>query len=433
MAHETPAPAYSESEEEVANGVQVERDSQFLIDSFLPSAADVGPAKSALPLPFCLPQVVAGEGTPFARGYSEVLLETVNLSMEEFVAFMDGLNIATAASLPLRVVHMVGQAIAYVPYHWFIIAGIALQVGAKVGMKVISKTLTDRYMRAANLRIFRPRGLAARICTTAGAMTLIGVDPNGVGPKNALHKIGRGVGKVLMKVPLPMAGRLVHAVAGSGSGKGSPAGSVESLNLAAADAKGWEMHVLVQRRLEGLGDAVLPVSMDMPAPAKAKGAMETMQSWGVKFDEGQAKRRERRRVARVQKLAKEQAKKAAMDAGDYSQASVYDRVSHQVSVRREQNPLLVNSLLGPSVLGPKPYSLEARVANADLKDRWESDETLWLVVIDAARDREITGIDEAENEQNEEVITEQAWRQEMELEGITKEATTASEVVRPVA
>ncbi|KAL1725867.1 hypothetical protein EV714DRAFT_220483 [Schizophyllum commune] len=431
MAHDTPAPAYSRSEEEAANGVQVERDSQFLIDTFLPSNADAASPKSGLPLPFCLPQVVAGEGTPFARGYSEVLRETVNLTMEEFVAFVDGLNIATAASPPLRVVHMVGQAIAYVPYHWFIIAGIALQVGAKVGMKVISKTLTDRYMRAANLRIFRPRGLAARICTTAGAMTLIGVNPDGVGPKNALHKIGRGVGKVLMKMPLPVAGRLVHAVAGSGSGKGSPGASVESLNLANADAKGWEMHVLVQRRLEGLGDAVLPVSMDVPPPAKAKGAMETMQSWGVKFDEGQAKRRERRRVARVQKLAKEQAKKAAMDAGDYSEASIYDRVSHQVSARREQNPLLVGSLLGPSVLGPKPYSLETRVANAELKDRWESDETLWLVIIDAARDREITGIDEAENEQNEEVVTEQVWRQEMELEGVSKEAV--SEVARPGA
>ncbi|KAI5889420.1 uncharacterized protein SCHCODRAFT_02634476 [Schizophyllum commune H4-8] len=424
MAHETPAPAYSQSEEEVANGVQVERDSQFLIDSFLPSATDAAPPTSKLPLPFCLPQVVAGEGTPFARGYSDVLRETVNLSMEEFVAFLDGLNIATAASPPLRVVHMVGVAIAYVPYHWFMIAGIALQVGAKVGMKVISKTLTDRYMRAANLRIFRPRGLAARICTTAGAMTLIGVNPDGVGPKSALHKVGRGVGKVLLKMPLPTAGRLVHAIAGSGSRSGSsPGSSAESLNVAAADAKGWEMHVLVQRRLEALGDAVLPVSMDVPPPAKAKGAMETMQSWGVKFDEGQAKRRERRRVARVQKLAKEQAKKAAMDAGDYSQASVYDRVSHQVSVRREQNQLLVGSLLGPrllgsSVLGPKPSSLETRVANAELKDRWESDETLWLVIIDAARDREITGIDEAENERNEEVVTEQAWRQEMELEGL---------------
>ena len=268
------------------------------------------------------------------------------------------------------------------PHYWFIIAGIAIQVGAKVGMKVISKTLTDRYMRAANLRIFRPRGLAARICTTAAAMELVGVSPDGVGPKNTLHKFGRGVGKVLMKVPLPMAGRLVHTFAGSGSK--SPSGGVESLNLSAADAKGWEIHILVQRRLEGLGDAVLPVSMDVPPPAKAKGAMETMQSWGVKFDESQAKRRERRRVARTQKLAKEQAKKAAMDAGDYSGATVYDRVSHQVSVRREQSPLLIGSLLGP-----KPYSLETRVANAEIKDRWESDETLWLVIIDAERGEHI--------------------------------------------
>ena len=87
----------------------------------------------------------------------------------------------------------------------------------------------------------------------------------------------------------------------------------------------------------------------------------------------------------MQKLAKEQAKKAAMDAGDYSEATIYDRVSHQVSVRREQSPLLIGSLLGP-----KPYSLETRVANAEIKDRWESDETLWLVIIAAERGECIT-------------------------------------------
>ena len=98
------------------------------------------------------------------------------------------------------------------------IASMAIQAGAQAGMRALSKTLTDRYMRAANLRIFRPRGLAARICTTAAAMQLLGaVSTTSGAAKSALNKFGRGVGKVLLKVPLPITSRVVRAVAGATS------------------------------------------------------------------------------------------------------------------------------------------------------------------------------------------------------------------------
>lgn len=85
-----------------AESVQLEKDSHALIDTFLPSTTYASPPKGLLTTPFCLPQILSGERTPFARGYSNVLLESVNLPMEEFLSFIDGLNLAIVDSPPLR-------------------------------------------------------------------------------------------------------------------------------------------------------------------------------------------------------------------------------------------------------------------------------------------------------------------------------------------
>ncbi|KAL1762462.1 hypothetical protein FB107DRAFT_244449 [Schizophyllum commune] len=389
------------------NGVQLVRDSQFLIDSFLPPSAYTSSRHDALPLPFCLPQIATGDGAPFARGYSAIFHEAVDLPMEEFLAFVDGLNLAIVASPPLRVVDLAGKIIGLVPYHWTMIASMAIQAGAQAGMRALSKTLTDRYMRAANLRIFRPRGLAARICTTAAAMQLLGATSTTSGAaKSALNKFGRGVGKVLLKVPLPITSRVVRAVAGATSSSGG----AEPMDYTVQD--GDEGLLRIQRRLDALGDAALPVSFDIPPPAKAKGAMDTMQAWGVKFDEGVLARQERRRAGRREELAEKRARQEAMEAGDYSDATVRDQFGYRRAARRERRG---QGLIG-GVLGPRQSILETRVANAEVVDKWETDDTLWLVIVDAARDREIMGIGEAESERDVEIVTEQAWREEIELE-----------------
>ena len=82
--------------------VQLEKDSHTLIDTFLPSTTYATSLKGLLTTPFCLPQILSGERTPFARGYSDVLQEAVNLHMEEFLSFIDGLNLAIVNSPPLR-------------------------------------------------------------------------------------------------------------------------------------------------------------------------------------------------------------------------------------------------------------------------------------------------------------------------------------------
>lgn len=82
--------------------VQLEKDSHTLIDTFLPSTTYAAPQEGILTTPFCLPQILSGERTPFARGYNDVLREAVNLPMEEFLSFVDGLNLAIVDSPPLR-------------------------------------------------------------------------------------------------------------------------------------------------------------------------------------------------------------------------------------------------------------------------------------------------------------------------------------------
>jgi hypothetical protein len=97
-----------------SSGIQLSRDADFLIQSFLPPAESVPPfAASALPLPFCVPQLTATFDAPFARGYNR-LLEDVDIPQEQLLAFIDGLNLAMTASPPLRVVNLAGMVIGFV-------------------------------------------------------------------------------------------------------------------------------------------------------------------------------------------------------------------------------------------------------------------------------------------------------------------------------
>ncbi|KAJ7288072.1 hypothetical protein C8J57DRAFT_505776 [Mycena rebaudengoi] len=94
------------------SGIQLSRDADLLINSFLPSpsAAQPPPPYEAkgLPLPFCAPQIAASFDSPFATVES-----AVGISQDQLLAFIDGLNLAMTASPPLRVVNVAGKIIGY--------------------------------------------------------------------------------------------------------------------------------------------------------------------------------------------------------------------------------------------------------------------------------------------------------------------------------
>ncbi|KAK7442473.1 hypothetical protein VKT23_016070 [Stygiomarasmius scandens] len=271
----------AEGEKERLRKVYEEHDDSRECLSFPKPSVPHGRPHANLPLPLCLPQVSisARFDSAFARGYNNVL-QDVEISEKMLLDFIDGLNLAIVASPPLRVVDVVGQIIGFVPFHWAMIAGIALQTAAQTGMRVLSKTLTDRYLRAANQRLFKPRGLSVRLCTTPAMLALIAGDTSkksGKGKaKDTLDKVGRGVGSVLLHAPLPFAGRIVRAIADKPPViTPMPGESDENVmlrrRLALVSTPGPELAMPL--RLEGL-----------PPPFKPRGIMEMVNQWGVKFD-----------------------------------------------------------------------------------------------------------------------------------------------------
>lgn len=100
------------------NAENIEHDANLLIESFLPppypppSASQ--PKTAVLPQPFILPQLSNTFDSPYARGYSEALADLAGISREDFIAFVDGLNLAVIASPPLQVVNAVGMIIGIV-------------------------------------------------------------------------------------------------------------------------------------------------------------------------------------------------------------------------------------------------------------------------------------------------------------------------------
>ncbi|KAJ6551528.1 hypothetical protein B0H19DRAFT_1378246 [Mycena capillaripes] len=460
------------------SGIHLTRDAEYLIQSFLP-ATQFPPAFQTpkLPLPYCAPQLTPAFDAPFCRAYNSTL-ESVDISQEQLLAFIDGLNLAMTASPPLRVVNLVGMAIGFVPYHWAMIAGAAIQTGAQVGMRVLSKTLTDRYLRAANLRLFKPRGLSVRICTTAAMQHLVMGTPIAA-PPSKITRVGRGVGTVLMRVPIPLASVLVHAIADKPP-------TVRAMDPASFRSKKL---LAAQRRAAMLEGYALPLDFDMPKPAKAEGVMDTMSSWGVKFDSWRDGRKQSKAEDLRLELERERAQGGPSQSGgggliggllnarsgvqlrdrhggerfgagdDYAgRRRLGDRgagrqpgglvglvgglvlggggenrfgrrdASGAGGAGRQAGGLAglvgqttIGSLVmgranGGGILDRRRGQTELQVADADLIEHWQSAKVLWVVIMNSEMDEEIEGIERAESREDEERIDEQTWRAEMQVE-----------------
>ncbi|KDQ49695.1 hypothetical protein JAAARDRAFT_143032 [Jaapia argillacea MUCL 33604] len=365
-----------------SSGIQLSRDSEYLIQTFLPPfPSPPSYTPTGLPLPICIPQIKGTFDSPFLRAYSDPLSQSVDISQAEFLSFIDGLNLAIVASPPLRVVNMTGMAIGFVPYHWAIIASTVLQTVAQTAIHVLSKTLTDRYLRSANLNLFKPRGLSVRLCTTPAMLHLVTGSPipQESSTMKVVNKVGRGVGTVLLRLPIPFSSRIVRAIADKPPEVGLTQGEVKNS--------------IIRRRLALVQGYTLPLNLNVLPPQKAEGAMDTMQSWGVKFDEFMTGRQEKKAEEKRMALAERQ---------------------QQGKGRRRQR----RQRHGPisTLLGPKESKAERRVKNADLVEHWGTQSTLWVVILPADKDAEIVGIERAESAENEERVDDKAFQAELALE-----------------
>ncbi|PON23754.1 hypothetical protein TGAM01_v207401 [Trichoderma gamsii] len=123
-------------------------------------------------LPVAIPQMTKGRGMPFMRLNAPVLQE-YGISEPEFIEFIDTLNIVSAASPPLKILDLAGGIIGMVPNHWAQLTSNILQLTAKGGTAIVSKSRTDAFMKEANQRTFGPKGLKACLITTSALIPSI--------------------------------------------------------------------------------------------------------------------------------------------------------------------------------------------------------------------------------------------------------------------
>ncbi|KAG9003693.1 hypothetical protein FRB93_010914 [Tulasnella sp. JGI-2019a] len=367
-------------------------DAQALFDVHTPSPYQL----SSLRLPLCIPQLSIGIEAPFARAYSSELIQS-GIEQEDLLKFIDGLNTAMLASPPLRVLDTVGKVIGMVPYHWTIIASIAIQTGAKAGAKALSKGLTDRYLRIANEAYFAPRGLRVRLCRTPAVRQLIGLDPTKDSKSSSFSESLKTTGMMVENVGLsvPIVRNAIVRL--------HPAPSVDTRIVPDA----------TRRRVASLEGRCLPLEYDMPLPTKPNGKIEQMNALGVKMNVWQDERSKAKANRARDMLASHQtgaplppSGPSNMLGGFLSGTRIGSRLN-QLSQRREAR-------IAGSQIGAR--RLKSKVAVADRKELSATMGMLWIVVINAEQDKALQGTELADNDDDVDVIGTEEWQNELDME-----------------
>lgn len=215
------------------------------------------PYPRRLPQPIAIPQIaprtLLSGPQPFTRAYAP-LLAHYSISLETFVAFIDGLTLAQAPAPPLQAVQVVGMGLGVVPHHWAQLASAGVGLAAGVGTAAVSAARTKRYLAEANARFFQGRGLKVRI----------------VGDEELWSQ--------------------VLGMRGYEAAKG----------LAEVDM-GRSVLTVTERRLEMLRGYVAQLTFDVPPPTQAEGMLDRISA---------------KQVASKEKRGREKAEKAAYKDAD---------------------------------------------------------------------------------------------------------------------
>lgn len=131
--------------------------------------ASIHPAP--LQRPIAIPRLQSRVGAPFARLYPPELLQ-YDVPINEFLDFLDNLNIVCADFVPLQILDAVGSIVGLVPYHWAQLAGAVTSLGSKSSVYALSKFRGEAFLRRANSEYFLPRMLSVQLCTTDALVRL---------------------------------------------------------------------------------------------------------------------------------------------------------------------------------------------------------------------------------------------------------------------
>jgi len=362
-------------------------DAELLFDTRSPTAEL---PKQRLDLPVCLPQITNGYDSPFARAYNP-RLEASGIEQDEWLKFLDALNIAMTASPPLRVVDMAGMAIGFVPYHWAIIAGVLTQTIAQTAMHVIQKTLTDRLLKHTNSTFFEPRGLKVRLMKTGAMRRFVGIDadgPKASKAKQIVKTVGHGIESVAYRLPIPFLGRVVSALTHpSGIDPNSP-------------------YNVTERRMAALNGYITPVSFDVPPAKTPEAIMDKASELCIKLRLWQGKRADTKAMRNRRMLAIAEGRSQPT----YYGVSEYDDRRARRAERRARK----------GKTGKYTRKLRGQVAKADRLETNATDNLVWVVIMNADQDIEIEGRDLADNLEDEH-IDDDEWAEEIELEEVEDE------------
>ncbi|KAI1296458.1 hypothetical protein F5Y03DRAFT_294074 [Xylaria venustula] len=115
--------------------------------------------------PVLIPRLDPGGAIPFARAWAPELADHAIIK-EDFVAFIDNLNIIITPHVAFRVLELAGFAVGLVPYDVAEGVGGALEAIAIIGAIVVNYKRTKEYMRLINEKYFHPRKLHVKIIGT---------------------------------------------------------------------------------------------------------------------------------------------------------------------------------------------------------------------------------------------------------------------------
>ncbi|KAI0913764.1 hypothetical protein F4823DRAFT_501627 [Ustulina deusta] len=137
----------------------------------VPEDADFLP----LPKPVLVPRLDPGNAIPFARAWPLELADHA-ITKEDFVSFIDNLNIIITPHVAFRVLQITGFAVGLVPYD--VAEGIGGPLGAiaMIGSIAMNYKRTKDYIALMNEKYFHPRKLHIKVIGTKRLKKLFELD-----------------------------------------------------------------------------------------------------------------------------------------------------------------------------------------------------------------------------------------------------------------
>lgn len=125
--------------------------------------------------PVVIPQITRSMDMLFMRAHAPEL-EAKNISRDQFVNFLDGLNMAASPNVYLEALNIAGSIVSWIPTGTTVIAGTAVSLAATGSGLALSIVRVRRFLRKANECFFAPRDLHAQIVSAKQLADYLGVD-----------------------------------------------------------------------------------------------------------------------------------------------------------------------------------------------------------------------------------------------------------------